>query len=183
MENVEALLAAVRGGDAVALGRLLTLLYDDLRRLARARLRHAGELTLLDTTAVVHESVIRLVGLRTLQVQDRTHFFAYASQVMRAVIVDYARARAAGRRGGAYSAITLDTAAWQELPAPDADAARVSEAVDVLEQADPRLARVVEMRYFGGFTETEIAQALALHERTVRRDLVKARLLLREMLA
>ncbi len=178
MADLTTLLAAARSGDEQAAGQAFSLLYDDLRRLARSRLRQHQTRTLLDTTSLVHESYLKLVGQHALPVEDRRHFFAYAAQVMRSVIVDFARARLAERRGGDAEHVVLDTALGDGVVAPEADALRVHEALQVLEQADPRLAQVVELRYFGGLTEAEIAQALDVSERTVRRDWEKARLLL-----
>jgi RNA polymerase sigma factor (TIGR02999 family) len=178
MAELTVLLAAAREGDERAAGEAFSLLYDDLRRLARARLRPHRTMTLLDTTSLVHESYLKLVGAQALAVEDRHHFFAYASRVMRSVIVDFARARLAERRGGDAEKVVLDTALGERLAAPENDVLRVHEALDVLAQADERLAQVVEMRYFGGMTEAEIAEALSLSERTVRRDWEKARLLL-----
>jgi len=135
-------------------------------------------MTLLDTTALVHESYLKLVGTEGVAVEDRHHFFAYASRVMRSVIVDFARAKLAERRGGEAEKVVLDTALGERLAAPESDVLRVHEALEALAQADERAAQVVEMRYFGGLTEPEIAQVLGLSERTVRRDWEKARLLL-----
>lgn len=173
------LLAAARGGDKQAAGAVYTLLYDELRRLARAKLRAHQSMTLLDTTSLVHESYLRLVGAEAVPVEDRHHFFAYAARVMRSVIVDFARARAAERRGGEAEHLALDTVLAEQIAAPENDVLRVHDALEALEGADARLARVVEMRYFGGMSEAEIAQTLGLSERTVRRDWEKARLLLR----
>lgn len=178
MSDLTTLLAAARGGDSKAAGAAFSLLYEDLRRLARSRLRQHQTLTLLDTTSLVHESYLKLVGAASLPVEDRHHFFAYASRVMRSVIVDFARARLAERRGGDVERVVLDTEMGDKLAAPENDVLRVHEALDTLAQADARLAQVVEMRYFGGLTEPEIAEALGLSERTVRRDWEKARLLL-----
>ena len=100
MSEITELLAAARGGDAAAASAAFSLLYNDLRRLARAKLRQHQPMTLLDTTALVHESYLKLVGQQALPVSDRHHFFAYAARVMRSVIVDMARARLAERRGG-----------------------------------------------------------------------------------
>jgi len=172
------LLRAARGGDAQAAGEAFSRVYADLRRLARARLRQHRTMTLLDTTALVHESYLKLVGTEGVAVEDRHHFFAYASRVMRSVIVDFARAKLAERRGGEAEKVVLDTALGERLAAPESDVLRVHEALEALAQADERAAQVVEMRYFGGLTEPEIAQVLGLSERTVRRDWEKARLLL-----
>ena len=139
-------------------------------------------MALLDTTSLVHESYLRLVGNGALPVENRHHFFAYASRVMRSVIVDFARACLAERRGGAAEHVVLDTVGVGNLAAPETDVLRVHEALEVLAQADERIAQVVEMRYFGGLTELEIAAAIGLSERTVRRSWEKARLLLRAAL-
>jgi len=178
MPDLTTLLAAARDGDADAAGQAFSLLYEDLRRLARARLRQHQAMTLLDTTSLVHESYMKVVGAESLPVEDRHHFFAYASRVMRSVIVDFARARVAERRGGDAEHLALSTEISNQVAAPENDALKVHEALAVLEQADARLAQVVEMRYFGGLTEAEVAEALGVSERTVRRDWEKARLLL-----
>jgi RNA polymerase sigma factor (TIGR02999 family) len=157
---------------------VFTLLYDDLRRLARARLRQHQTMTLLDTTSLVHESYLKLVGVDTLPVEDRHHFFAYAAKVMRSVIVDFARARLAERRGGDAEVVALSTELLAGLAAPETDVLRVNEALQVLAQADSMLAQLVELRYFGGLTETEIGDILGQSERTVRRNWEKAKLLL-----
>ncbi len=178
MSDLTVLLGAARQGDQQAVGQLFQLLYDDLHRLARSRLRQHRTMTLLDTTSLLHESFLKLIGASVLPVEDRRHFFAYAASVMRSVIVDFARARKADRRGGKAEHVVLDTALGQQLAGPENDTLRVHEALDLLAQADARLAQVVEMRYFGGLSETEIAEALGLSERTVRRDWEKARLML-----
>ncbi|MDH5287697.1 MAG: ECF-type sigma factor [Betaproteobacteria bacterium] len=178
MSELTQLLHAARSGDAQAAGEAFSVVYAELRRLARARLRQHRTMTLLDTTALVHESYLKLVGTEGVAVEDRHHFFAYASRVMRSVIVDFARAKLAERRGGEAEKVVLDTALGERLAAPESDVLRVHEALEALAQADERAAQVVEMRYFGGLTEPEIAQVLGLSERTVRRDWEKARLLL-----
>ena len=183
MTSLTDLLSAARQGDREAAGDAFGQLYDELRRLAHARLRRHQTMTLLDTTALVHESYLRLSGVQALPVADRQHFFSYASRVMRSVIVDFARARLAERRGGDAVHVVLDTGIEASAVAPENDVLRVHEALEVLAQADPRLAQVVELRYFGGLTEAEIASLLDTSERTVRRDWEKARLLLFAALA
>ncbi|MDP3293596.1 MAG: ECF-type sigma factor [Nevskia sp.] len=168
------------GVDSAALFRAA---FDELRKLARSRLAASAPLTLLDTTALVHESWLRLSGQQTLQVETRRKFFAYASQVMRTVIVDELRERNAERRGSGEQALTLNTAIGDGVAVDNNDEAlQVHEALETLAEVEPRLAQVVEMRYFGGLTEVEIGEALGLTERTVRRDWEKARLLLAAML-
>jgi RNA polymerase sigma factor (TIGR02999 family) len=182
MSDLTTLLEAARQGDQQAIKEAFALLYEDLRRMARSRLRQHQTMTLLDTTSLVHESFLKLVGTRSLPVEDRGHFFAYAAKVMRSVIVDFARARHAERRGGDAERLALDTALGEQLAASEIDVLRVHEALEVLAQADARLAQVVEMRYFAGLSEAEIAQAMGLSERTVRRCWDKAKLLLSEAL-
>lgn len=178
MSELTTLLAAARAGDADAAGRAYALLYADLYRIARARLRQHQAMTLLDTTALLHECYLKLVGAQALPVEDRHHFFTYAARVMHSVIVDFARARLAERRGGDAEHVVLDTALGDGVAASENDVLRVHEALEVLAQADARLAQIVEMSFFGGLTEAQIAEALGLSERTVRRDWDKARLLL-----
>jgi RNA polymerase sigma factor (TIGR02999 family) len=178
MAQLTELLSAARQGDQQAAGEAFSLLYAELHRLARSKLRQHQSMTLLDTTSLLHESYIRLVGAQALPVSDRHHFFTYAARVMRSVIVDFARARLAERRGGDADKLVLDTAIAGKVAMPENDVLRVHDALDLLAKADPRLAQVVELRYFGGMTEAEIAEALGSSERTVRRDWEKARLLL-----
>lgn len=156
--------------------------YQDLRKLARMRLRGGGRNTVLDTTSLVHESYLRLARTGQLRVEDRTHFLRYASRAMRSVIVDLVRQRQAERRGGAAEHVTLTTRAGAGDHVGERQILRVHEAVGELARHDPRMAQVVEMRYFGGLTETEIAEALDVTDRTVRRDWEKARLWLAEAL-
>lgn len=157
--------------------------YQDLRRMARARLHGAGPSRMLDTTALVHESYLRLAG-KDAGFPDRARFMAYAGRVMRSVIIDLVRERQAERRGGDLAQVTLSTQLGENLPAASGEEQilRVNEALDELSKLDPRMARVVEMRYFGGLTEPEIAAALDVNERTVRRDWQQARLFLADAL-
>jgi RNA polymerase sigma factor (TIGR02999 family) len=183
-ERLTELLARTRAGDRAARDALFALAYRDLRRLAHARLHDGGRNTVLDTTALVHESYLRLVQAGELTLDDRRAFFGYASHVMRSVIVDSARARLAERRGGGAAHVTLSTAAQDGLVSGDDDTiVQVHEALQALEQADERAARMVEMRWFGGYTDKEIAETLDVTARTVQRDWDKARMLLRALLA
>ena len=178
MTEITALLRAAVGGDRLAADQAYALLYADLRRLARSRLRKAGEMTLLDTTALVHESFLRLNGGRALDFPNRHHFLAYAAKVMRAVVVDLVRARLADRRGGEAEHVTLHTTVVDGKATREDEVLRVHEALDELAALEPRLAQVVELRYFGGLSEAEVAAALGVTERTVQRDWQKARMFL-----
>jgi RNA polymerase sigma factor (TIGR02999 family) len=176
------LLAAARQGEQVAVSRLYDLLYQDLRRIARARLRPHQRLTLLDTTALVHESFLRLSKVGSIGLADRNQFLAYAARAMRSIIVDFVRRKQAERRGGDHVFVTLDTGVAQVAPEGEDDVIRISLALDQLSQVDPRAVQVVEMRYFAGMTEREIAEALGVTERTIRRDWEKAKMLLQAAL-
>lgn len=176
-DEVDALIARVNAGEAGAQDALFATAYPALRELARARLRdsggHAGG---LHTTQLVHESYLRLARGTRLKAESRREFFAYAARAMRELIVE------ALRRPRAGDAMTLDTQIEVGLPSEANEVLRVHEALAALQAAEPRLAQVVEMRYFGGYTEIEIGEALGLTERTVRRDWEKARLLLLALL-
>ena len=172
-----ALLAAVRRQEPAAFDQLFHLLYADLRQMARARLRRSGRLTLLDTTGLVHEAYLRLLSAGSLAAGDRTQFLAYAARVMRSVVVDLVRRRSADRRGGGIAHVELDEALVPADPR-EREIARIDEALEELAAIDARLVRVVEMRYFAGMTEEQVADALGLSRRSVARDWEKARLFL-----
>ena len=164
-------------GDGVALNEIFATLYPELRALARSRLRRNATLTLLETTGLLHESYLRLVKLGHLNVESRSHFLAYAARTMRSIVVDFARQRMAERHGGGKPEATIDTQVLYERPGEE-EVIRVHEALSDLAKVDERLVRVVEMRYFGGLTEEEVADAMGVTARTVRRDWEKARLML-----
>lgn len=176
------LIHRAQGGDSAAFQELFQLTYGELRELARARLRAGPRNTLLDTTALVHESYLRFVRAGSLKAEDRSHFLQYAGRVMRSVIVDFVRERMAQRRGGDVPRVTLDTDVADNVPRGEDEILRVHEALEELAVHDERMVRVVEMRYFGGLSEVEIAESLGVTPRTVRRDWEKARLLLAESL-
>jgi RNA polymerase sigma factor (TIGR02999 family) len=132
----------------------------------------------LDTTSLVHECYLRFVKVSQLRVDDRRAFFGYVSRVMRSVIVDSARERLAECRGGGVTPLTLSTKLVENLVDDEQTILKVHEALEVLAQVDARLAQVAEMRYFGGYSEREIAETLEVTERTVQRDWEKARLIL-----
>jgi RNA polymerase sigma factor (TIGR02999 family) len=179
MQEITRLLREARAGDASARDALYAAAYPALEKLARARLRDGGRNTLLDTRGLVHESYVRYVQGSALRAEDRRAFFAFASQVMRSVIVSSARERAAEKRGGGRRPLTLSTQVAAQLPAGEDEILRVHDALESLEEVDARLAQVVQMRYFGGYSEREIAETLEVTERTVQRLWLKARLMLR----
>jgi RNA polymerase sigma factor (TIGR02999 family) len=179
--EITLLLHRATGGDGAARDQLFTMLYGDLKRLAHVRLRQNEQVTLLDTVSLVHDTYLRLFNSKELGFEDRGRFFGYASTVMRNVIVDAVRSRHAQRRGGEAEHVPIDTWVSESVGDPggtDEEVLRVNEALEMLQRMDPRLAQVVEMRYFGGLTETDIAQALGITDRTVRRDWEKARAIL-----
>ena len=166
-------LRAAHAGDREAADRAYAALYPELLKIARARLRVHQPNTLLDTVGLVHESFMRFVVADKLGITDRKHFFTYAAKTMRHIVIDFARRKQAERRGGAAEKVTLDS---QVLgPSTEASVLDVDAALRELEALDPALARVVEMRYFGGYTDIEIAAALDITDRTVRRHWDKAR--------
>lgn len=182
MNDLTTLLEGARQGDNAAIDQLFAAMYPELHQLARARLRHSEPITLLDTTSLVHESYLRFLKAGRLQVNDQSHFLAYASCVMRSVIVDLVRQHRTDRRGGGAVHVTLDTDIAESAHASEDEILQVNEALDDLAKVDARLVKVVEMRYFAGLSEQDIAASLGLTERTVRRDWQKARLLLRAAL-
>ena len=174
-------------GDSAALHDLWSGLYPDLKNLAKSRLRRSGHITLLDTTGLVNEAYLRVAGAAALREAAPGQFLAYAARTMRSVVIDLVRERQSLRRGGDLEQVTLDTAVLNRPAGPGEpswadDPLRVDEALRTLAVVEPRLCQVVEMRYFGAFTETQIGEALGVTARTVRRDLTKASLLLKAML-
>jgi RNA polymerase sigma factor (TIGR02999 family) len=167
--------------DDIEMEQLFAALYPDLKRLAHARLRRNGPHTLLDTTGLVNDAYLKMAATTSLEKISPGRLLAYAARTMRSVVVDLVREHAALRRGGDLDRVTLVTAVV-DAAAPQLEALALDEALKELAALEPRLSQVVEMRYFGGFSEVEIADALGLTERTVRRDWEKARLLLRAML-
>lgn len=168
--DVTRLLEAVDDGDEEALERLLPLVYDELRAIAARQLRRERPGHTLQPTALVHETYLKLVG-GELPASSRAHFLALAARAMRQVLVDHARRRNADKRGGSENPATLtDGSASIEL-----DPVGVLALDRALGELEPRQRKVVECRFFGGMEETEIARALGVSERTIRRDWVKAR--------
>jgi RNA polymerase sigma factor (TIGR02999 family) len=170
-------LDAARGGDRGALDRVLATLYQELHSMARRQLAGQHGQT-LDATALVHEAYLKLIGRREAQFDDRAHFFAYAASAMRSVVVDYARQRMAQKRGGDLHRVTdlpEDVEGGLRL---DEDMLGLDTALNRLAAVDERLAHVVELRYFAGLSEVEIAELLKRSERSIRRDWQKAKLFL-----
>jgi RNA polymerase sigma factor (TIGR02999 family) len=166
--DITALLRDWEGGDRDAFDRLVPFVYDELRRAARNYMRHEGAGNSLQTTALVNEAYVRLVDLTSVRWQDRAHFFAVAASMMRRILLDAARARLAGKRGGGALRITLheDLVASSEA----SHLVAVDEAIEALAKIDPRKAQVVEMRFFGGLSVDEMAQVLKISPQTVKRD-------------
>jgi len=178
MGEVTLLIQRARDGDREAFDRIFELLYPELRQIARRRLsRNVGD-GLVETTALVNECYLKFVQHGSLTPNDRAHFLAYSATVMRSIIVDAARVAQTERRGGGAQAVTLTTEMMASLPDAAEEILDVHAALEDLARMDPRLARVVEMRYFGGMEDAEIAAMMGVSTRTVTRDWDKARLLL-----
>lgn len=171
---VTSLLHEAGQGDAAAAERVFALLYRELQQLARARLARAPRVTAADTGALVHECWLRMQTLAGQHFADRRHFLAYAARAMRSIVTDMARRHAAERRGGGAEHLVLDTAVDAAADAPE-DLLALDDALEQLARLDERAARVVEMRFFAGLAEAEIAEALQLSLRTVQRDWERAR--------
>lgn len=172
MADLGALLPTSRAGDADAFAEAYAKAYDELRRLARRQLGGGARRTLV-TTALVNEAFAKLVK-HPVDVHDRAHFFALAARAMRQIVIDYARERQAHKRGGGRRQTSLDV---EQIAIDDraAELIGIDAALAQLEILDPRLARIVEWRFFGGMTESEVAAALDVTPRTVRREWQKAR--------
>jgi len=178
MTQLTELLGRLHAGDDGARDALFAAAYAELHRLAQSRLRDGGRNVSLDTTSLVHETYLRFVRVGELRAEDRRAFFAYASQVMRSVIVNLIRDRMTQKRGGDYIPVTLSSQVIAHMAQDEETVIKVHEALEDLEKADSRLAQVAQMRYFGGYSEKEIAETLGVTERTVQRDWDKARLIL-----
>jgi len=166
---VTALLLEWRQGDKAALDRLLPVVYHELRRVARARLKAERGGHVLQTTALVHEAYLRLVDLDRMTIQSRTHFFALAARLMREILVDTARRKRAEKRGGDVTIVGLEGIS-PAVPAQSLDVLALDEALEQLAAKDERLCRVVELRYFAGLSIDETAEALEVSTATVERD-------------
>ena len=169
--EVTRLLRAARDGDARAIDRIVPLVYEDLRRLARRQLGRGFGPQNVRPTELVHEAYVKLSMGGAAAAVDRTHFLAIAARAMRQVLIDEARHHQAAKRGGGWKRATLSGSHW----VADFDVDELLTLNDALDELDPRQRQVVECRFFGGMEEREIAEALGVTERTVRRDWVKAR--------
>jgi RNA polymerase sigma factor (TIGR02999 family) len=178
--EVTRLLLAWSEGDQEALDRLMPLVYAELRRLAQSYMRRERAGHTLQTTALIHEAYLRLIDAGQIRLESRAHFFAVASRLMRQILVDFARSRGYQKRGGDAQQVSLDEALVIGQPR-DEDLVALDEALTALAEVDERKARVVELRFFGGLTEAEMAETLKVSPETVRRDwrLAKSWLLLK----
>ncbi len=177
LPEVTVLLQRAAEGDEAALGQVFAALYPELKRVARSALHKQGRANAMQTTVLLHESYLRLVGNKELRLEDRRHFFAYAARTMRNLIVDGARQMLADCRGAGAEHLALDGDDGLQVadPGRSDEAVLVDEALHQLHRIDPELAELVEMRYFGGYSDAEIAELLGVTDRTVRRRWDKAR--------
>ena len=180
--EITQLLLAWSDGDKQALDRLVPLVYDELCRLAQNYMRRERAGQTLQTTALIHEAYLRLIDVDQVQWRNRAHFFGIAARLMRQILVARARERGCQKRGGGAERVSLDEAMVIDERL-DEDLVALDEALGELSQFDARMAQVVEMRFFGGLTEEEIAAALDVSTKTVRRDWRLARSWLRRKLS
>lgn len=173
-ENVTGLLLAWSDGDQAALEKLIPLVYAELHRLARRYMRRENAGHTLQTSALVNEAYLRLIDAHRVRWQNRSHFFAVSAQLMRRILVDFARARQSLKRGGSASQVSLDEGLVVS-PERRADLLALDEALERLGALNVRQSQVVELRYFGGLNEEEIAEVLKVSSRTVRHDWSLAR--------
>lgn len=175
-QHVTDWLAAWRTGDVDARDRLFAVAYPQLRQIAARFLQQERANHTLDPAALVNELAVRMLGSTPMSYNDRTHFFALAAQMMRRILIDYARARVAGKRGGVQQRVSLSSVGEQLGVAPQSeDLIMLDDALSKLERADPRAAKVVELRFFGGLREQEVAEILEVSLVTVKRDWQVAR--------
>jgi len=172
--QVTELLGRWRGGDREALDALMPLVYSELRRIAHHYLQNERSGHTLQSTALVHEAYVRLIDQDLPQWQNRAHFFAVAAQLMRQILVDYARSHGAAKRGGNVCTLTLDDA--EEVPLPlDVDVVALDDALKILAEMDPQQSRVVELKFFAGLSIEDTSEVLGISSSTVKRDWITAR--------
>ena len=174
VQEITQLLLAWGNGDEMALEKLMPLVYGELRRMARRYMNHQRPGHTLQTTALVNEAYLRLIDSSQVRWQDRAHFFAVSAQLMRRILVDFARARTNLKRGGGAQQLSLEEAR-EVSNERAAELVALDDALKTLAEMNPRQCRIVELRYFGGLTEEETAEVMKISERTVRRDLSLAR--------
>jgi RNA polymerase sigma factor (TIGR02999 family) len=174
-EDITGLLVAWGGGDRASLDRLMPLVYQELRRLARRQMRRERAGDTFQTTALVNEAYLRLVDYERVQARDRSHFLAIAAQAMRRILIERARGRRADKRGGGAQRVSLDEAGDVSSERA-ADLVALDDALHALARIDPRKAQLVELRYFGGLTIEETAEVLGVSAPTVERDWRTARI-------
>jgi RNA polymerase sigma-70 factor, ECF subfamily len=167
--EVTQLLLAWSEGDKAALNRLMPLVYDELRKLARSYMRREREGQMMQTTALIHEVYLRLIDAEQVRLENRAHFFAAAARLMRQVLVDLARERGSRKRGGAARRVSFDEAMVVGKQR-DEGLLALDEALSALAQIDPRKSQVVELRFFGGLGVAETAEALCVSVETIHRD-------------
>src|SRR5262245_57083223 len=172
-KEVTRLLIAWSNGDHAALDQLVPLVYDELRRLARGYMRREKQGHTLQTSALIHEAYLRLLDQKNVQLENRAHFFGFAAQLMRRILVDHARSRSRIKRGGGVQMVSL---ADQAVLSNDvAEVIALDDALKNLVEMDPRKAQIVEMKFFGGLTNEEVAEVLGVTTRTVEREWRKAK--------
>jgi RNA polymerase sigma factor (TIGR02999 family) len=169
-KDVTQMLRNLNAGSESAPSELIALVYDELRRLAQSYLRHERAGHTLQATALVHEAFLRLVDATEITWQDRTHFFAVAANAMRRILVDYAREKQADKRGGMWRKVSLNEAIGFPSQDNEIDIVALNDALEKLSNFDPQQSKVVELRFFGGLTIEETAQALNISPRTVKRE-------------
>jgi RNA polymerase sigma factor (TIGR02999 family) len=170
IDDVTRLLQVWQMGDEQALGQLMDLVYNELHRAAHRYMVNERPLHILQTTALIHEVYLQLLGVRQLNFRDRAHFFALCAGLMRRILVDFARTRKANKRGGGQIHLSIDDAAADASAGSRPDLLVIDEAINRLSLVDSRKAKVVELMFFGGLNEDETASALDLSVETVGRD-------------
>ncbi len=180
MGDVTTWLERLTGGDPEALDEVVRRLYDELRQLARSRLRNERDPRTLGTTALVSEAYLRLVGQQSMSAESRTRFFAIASNTMRRVLVDHARTRKRLKRGGGVRPVPLDDVEEVLSEGESDEVLALDDALNRLARANPRAATVVEQRFFAGLSVAEVAAGLGISEKTAQRDWITARAWLRK---